>query len=205
MGVESLSLGGDEDVPGGQQRAASVAETAMGEPLGLGYGALRRREIASGEGRMPSVFEAGQSSGSVPEFERPEIVTTYSDTTITEWSPGSLPISPVPFIVPSHISSPMISLTVPSLVALPATTETEGFLTELGARVEMQGGLIHDHTVRLEELSLALFKRSLEHEHERVVVTFGAIWRPVLALESWAEERRAQLELAEIVDGMRRG
>ncbi|GKC71428.1 hypothetical protein Tco_1117311 [Tanacetum coccineum] len=104
------------------------------------------------------------------------------------------------------------------------------------------GGLISDHAVRLEELSPALFERydrdigelftrsgavreeifsqryrfrSLEYEQERVAVTFGAIWRPVLALEAWAEnrdlrlqlaeERRARLELAEVVDGMRRG
>ncbi|GKE01931.1 hypothetical protein Tco_1389914, partial [Tanacetum coccineum] len=56
MGVESLSLGRDDAVPEGQQRTASVAETAVGEPLGLGYGALRRCEIALREGRMPSVF-----------------------------------------------------------------------------------------------------------------------------------------------------
>ncbi|GKA58355.1 hypothetical protein Tco_0757543 [Tanacetum coccineum] len=58
--------------------------------------------------------------------------------------------------------------------------------------------------------------RSLEHEQEMVAVTFGALWRPVLALESWtgesqelrlqlAKERRVRLELAEIVDSMRRG
>nr|GEV71299.1 reverse transcriptase domain-containing protein [Tanacetum cinerariifolium] len=34
--------------------------------------------------------------------------------------------------------------------------------------------------------------RSLDHEQERVVVTFGAIWRPVLALESWAGQKDAQ-------------
>ncbi|GJR04570.1 hypothetical protein Tco_0527554 [Tanacetum coccineum] len=50
MRVESLSLGGDEVVPEGKQRTASIVETAIGEPLGLGYGALRRREIASREG-----------------------------------------------------------------------------------------------------------------------------------------------------------
>ncbi|GJR92450.1 hypothetical protein Tco_0264624 [Tanacetum coccineum] len=125
----------------------------------------------------------------------------------------------------------------------------------------MQGRLISDHAVRLEELSLDLFKRydrdirelfarsgavrdeifsqmcrfrSLEYEQERVAVTFGEIWRPVLALELWAdqtdaqraalwhvisdmqgenrdlrlqlvEERRARLELAEVLDSMRRG
>ncbi|GJU99248.1 hypothetical protein Tco_1328519 [Tanacetum coccineum] len=113
----------------------------------------------------------------------------------------------------------MIPLTVPSPVASPATTETEGFLIELGARVEMQGGLIHDHTVRLGELSPFLFERydrdigelftrsgvvrdeifsqryrfrSLEHEQERVAVNFRAIWRPVLALNSWAGQTDAQ-------------
>ncbi|GKA76268.1 hypothetical protein Tco_0782729 [Tanacetum coccineum] len=56
-----------------------------------------------------------------------------------EWSSGSLPISQAPSIIPLPISSPMIPLTVPSPVATPATAETEGFLTELGAQVEMQG------------------------------------------------------------------
>ncbi|GKC77491.1 hypothetical protein Tco_1128265, partial [Tanacetum coccineum] len=34
--------------------------------------------------------------------------------------------------------------------------------------------------------------RSLEYEQEPVAVTFGAIWRPVLALESWAGYMNAQ-------------
>ncbi|GKD82837.1 hypothetical protein Tco_1349676, partial [Tanacetum coccineum] len=105
MRDKSLSLGGDEVVPEGQQLAAPVMEIAMGEPLGLGYGALRRREIALGEGRMPSVFES-----------------------------GSLPVSPAPSIVPTPILSPMISLTFPSSVASPATAKAEGLLTELGAQ-----------------------------------------------------------------------
>ncbi|GKG15201.1 hypothetical protein Tco_0354801, partial [Tanacetum coccineum] len=54
------------------------------------------------------------------------------------------------------------------------------------------GGLIRDHAVRLDELSPALFKRSLEYEQERVAVTFGEIWRPVLALEAWAGQTDAQ-------------
>ncbi|GKB71109.1 hypothetical protein Tco_0932521 [Tanacetum coccineum] len=260
---ESLSLGGDEAVPVGQQRAAPVAETAMGEPLGLGYRALRHREIAWGEGWMPSVFEVDLEDGivyiDVPAYPPPAPPAQTPPS--PEWSSGSLPISRAPFIIPSPISSPMISLTVPSPVPSPATTETEGFLTELGARVEMQRGLIHDHTVRLEKLSPALFERydrdigelftrsravmdeifsqryrfrSLEHKQERVAVTFGEIWRPVLALESWAgqtdaqraamwhaisdtqgenqelqlqlaKERRVRLELAEIFNSMRRG
>ncbi|GJS51484.1 hypothetical protein Tco_0624846 [Tanacetum coccineum] len=239
MGVESLSLGGDEAVPVGQQRAAPVAETAMGEPLGLGYRALRHREIAWGEGWMPSVFEVDPEDGivyiDVPAYPPPAPPAQTPPS--PEWSSGSLPISPAPSIVPSPISSPMISLTVPSPVASPATAETGGFLTELGARVEIQGGLIHDHTSQGEIFSRVIQRyrfRSLEHEQERVAVTFGAIWRPVLALESWAgqtdaqraalwhaisdtqgenqelqlqlaKERRVRLELAEIFDSMRRG
>ncbi|GJX34755.1 hypothetical protein Tco_0246312 [Tanacetum coccineum] len=214
MRVESLGLGGDEVVHEGQQRAAPVVDTAVGEPLRLGYGALRRWEIASREGQMPSVFKVGQGSGSVPKPERPKRVSTLRQPTLTtwidlkdgrayigvpayppptppvqtppspEWSSGSLSVSPAPSIVPSPISSPMIPLT---------------------------GGLIHDHTIRLGELSPALFERydrdigelftrsgavrdeifsqryllrSLEHEQERVAVTFGAILRQVLALES---------------------
>ncbi|GJV26873.1 hypothetical protein Tco_1383321, partial [Tanacetum coccineum] len=216
--LESLSLGGDEVIPEGQPQAAPVVETAIDKPLGLGYGALRRREIALGEGRIPSVFEVGQSSRSVPDSERPEIVLALREPTLTTWMdpedgivyidvPAYPPPAP-PAQTPHHSSGPS-----------PTMAETEGFLTELGAQVEMQGGLIHDHTVRLEELSPALFERydrdigelftrsgavrdkifsqryrfrSLEHEHERVAVTFGAIWRPVLALESWAGQTDAQ-------------
>ncbi|GJR12015.1 hypothetical protein Tco_0794667 [Tanacetum coccineum] len=259
--VESDGLGLEEVVPGGQQQAAPVVGTAVSAPLGLGYGALRRRELALEEGDVYSTFEVGQGSGSAPESGRPERVSAFRQPTLTtwtdpedgmiyidipdypppvqtppspEWTSGSLPISPSHSDVPSPISSPMIPLTVPSPVATPAAVETEGFLTELGAQVEMQGGLIRDHAVRLEELPPALFERSLEYEQERVAVTFGAIWRPVLALEAWAgqtdaqraalwhaisdvqgenqdlrlqlaEERRARLELAEVVDGMRRG
>ncbi|GKC42338.1 hypothetical protein Tco_1060060 [Tanacetum coccineum] len=111
-----------------------------------------------------------------------------------EWTSDSLPISPSPSIVPLPVSSPTIPLTVPSPVATPSTVEIEGFLTKLKAQVEMQRGLIRDHAVRLEELSPTLFERSLEYEQERVAVTFRAIWRPMLALESWAGEDRSPKE-----------
>ncbi|GKG48660.1 hypothetical protein Tco_0512807, partial [Tanacetum coccineum] len=72
-----------------------------------------------------------------------------------EWTSGLLPIFPSPSVVHSPVSS---LLTVSTLVAIPAAVETEGFLIELGAQVEMQGGLIRDHAVWLEELSPALFE-----------------------------------------------
>ncbi|GKB54138.1 hypothetical protein Tco_0904891 [Tanacetum coccineum] len=232
MRVESLSLGGDEAVPEGQQRAAPFVETIVGEPLGLGYGALRCREIASREGQMPSVFKVDREDGRayIDVLAYPPPAPPVPTSSSSEWSSGLLLVSPAPSIVPSPISSPMISLSVPSLVVSPATVEAEGFFTELGAQVEMQGGLIHDHTVQLGKLSPALFERydrykgelftrsgavrdeifshryqlrSLEHKHERVAMTFG--------MENWklrlqiAEERRARLDLAKIFASMRRG
>ncbi|GKC71033.1 hypothetical protein Tco_1116916 [Tanacetum coccineum] len=233
--VESDGLGlGDEEevVPEGQQWAVPVVRTAVSTPLGLGYRALRRRELALEEDHVYSTFEVGQGSRSAPEPERPERVSASRQPTLTiwtdleegmvyidvpaypqpappvqtppspEWLSCSLSISPVPSIVPSPISSPMIPLTIPSPVATPATAETDGFLTELGAQVEMKGRLIRDHAVRLEEISLALFERydrdigelftrsgavrdeiffqrhrfrSLEYEQERVAVTFGVL------------------------------
>ncbi|GJX95902.1 hypothetical protein Tco_0351700 [Tanacetum coccineum] len=261
MGDKGLAAG----VEGWMMRvmAAPVVGTAVSTPLGLGYGELRRQELALEEDHVYSTFEVGQGSGSAPESERPERLSASKQPTLTtwtdpedgmvyidvpaypppappvqtppspEWTSGSLPISSSPSIVPLPVSSPMISLTVPSPIATPTTVEIEGFLTKLGAQVEMQGGLIRDHAVRLEELSPALFE-SLKYKQDRVAMTFGAIWRPMLALESWAgqidaqrealwhaindmqgenrdlllqltEERHARLELDEVVDSMRRG
>ncbi|GJW60799.1 hypothetical protein Tco_0110134 [Tanacetum coccineum] len=101
------------------------------------------------------------------------------------------PISPSPSIVPLPVSSPMILLTVPSPVATPATTKTEGFLTELGAQVEMQGGLIRDHAVRLEELSPALFKR-YDRDIRELFTRSGAVWMRFSSRGSWAGQTDAQ-------------
>nr|GFC15267.1 hypothetical protein [Tanacetum cinerariifolium] len=151
--VESdvLSLAeGEEAIPGGQQQAALVVRTAVTAPLGLGYGALRRRELALEEDYVYNMFKVGQAGSSSRDA----------------------------------------------------------------------GGLIYDHVVRLDELSPALFERydrdigelftrsravrdemlsqryrfrSLEHEHEheRTAMTFGALWRPMMALEAWAGHRFA--------------
>ncbi|GKE07668.1 hypothetical protein Tco_1399686 [Tanacetum coccineum] len=151
--VESDELGLEEEkevVPKGQQWAAPVMETDIGEPLGLVYGALRRRELAVEEDQVYSTFEVGQGSGYVPEPERPERVSALRQPTLTtwivledgiayidvpvypppappvqtlpspEWSSGSLPISSAPSVVPS----PMISSTVPSPIASPVATPT---------------------------------------------------------------------------------
>ncbi|GKC67851.1 hypothetical protein Tco_1100449, partial [Tanacetum coccineum] len=151
--VERDTLGlEDEAVPEDQQRAAPVVETAEGEPLGLGYGALRRRELAAEEDQRYSTFEVGQGSGSALEPEGLERVSAFRQPTLTtwtdsedgtvyidvptypppappvqtppspDWTPGSLPTSPSHTDVPSPVSSPLISLTVPSPVATPTAT-----------------------------------------------------------------------------------
>ncbi|GKF71495.1 hypothetical protein Tco_0207609, partial [Tanacetum coccineum] len=155
--VESDGLGLEEDeeaVPGGQQQAAPIIRTAVSAPLGLGYGALRCRELALDKDQTDP--EDGMVYIDVPAYPPPTLLVQTPP--LPEWTSGSLPISPSPSVVPSPVSSPMISLTVPSPVATPATAETKGFLTELGAQVKMQRGLICDHAVRLEELSPALFE-----------------------------------------------
>nr|GEW20230.1 hypothetical protein [Tanacetum cinerariifolium] len=134
MRVKILGLGWDETKPEGQSWAASIMETVVGEPLGLGYGALGCREIAS----------------------RARCLTPPSP----EWSSGSLLVSLVPSIVSLPISSPMISLTIP-----------------------LPGGLIRDHTVRLGEISPALFER-YDRDIWELFTRSGV--RPVLALVSWA-------------------
>nr|GFB91051.1 hypothetical protein [Tanacetum cinerariifolium]GFB95872.1 hypothetical protein [Tanacetum cinerariifolium] len=82
----------------------------------------------------------------VPAY--PPLASPVQTLPLPKWKSGSLPISPLPSVVPSPVSSSMIPLTIPSPVATPTTTKTERFLTELGAQVEMQGGLIRDHAVR---------------------------------------------------------
>ncbi|GKE14792.1 hypothetical protein Tco_1422369 [Tanacetum coccineum] len=230
---DELGLEEEEDVPGGQQQAALIVGIAVSAPLGLRYGALRCHELALEEGDVYSTFEVGQGSGSAPESERLERVSAFRQPTLTTWtdpedgmiyidildySPPAPPVQTPPspnwtssllliypshYDVPSPISSPMVPLTVPSPIAKLTTAETEGFLTELGAQVEMQGGLICDHTVRLEELSPAQFER-----YDRDI---GELFTSSRAGENWdlrlqlTEERRVRLELPRVIDGMRRG
>ncbi|GKE91693.1 hypothetical protein Tco_1572788, partial [Tanacetum coccineum] len=142
------------------------------ESDGLGYGALRRRELVVEEDQVYNTFEVGQGSGSVTEPERLERVSALRQPTLTtwidpedgityidvhaypppappaqtppspEWSFGSLHISLAPFVAPSPISSPMISLTVPFPIASPVATPTATIL---------------DYTQRLDAMPPTLF------------------------------------------------
>ncbi|GKG31912.1 hypothetical protein Tco_0426862, partial [Tanacetum coccineum] len=55
---DGLGLGEEEEVvPEGQPQAVLVVGTAVSAPLGLGYGALRHRELALKEDHVYSMFE----------------------------------------------------------------------------------------------------------------------------------------------------
>nr|GEX74837.1 hypothetical protein [Tanacetum cinerariifolium] len=184
----------EEAAPEGQQQAVLVVDTTADESLGLGYGELRCRELALREGLVRSTFEIGQNIGIDPQSCAP-----VQTLTSPEWSFGSLSVSPSSLVVPTLITSPV---TAPA--AIIAVDEDE--YLEVGSH-------LHDHTQRLDALPPALFEgynqdfrelytrlreardeifsqryrlRRLEQEQERATVTFGALWRPVLALEAWA-------------------
>ncbi|GKC76857.1 hypothetical protein Tco_1127631 [Tanacetum coccineum] len=55
----------EEVVPEGQQQGVPVVKTDVSEPLGLGYRALRRRELAVEEGQVPSTLEVVSPSSPV--------------------------------------------------------------------------------------------------------------------------------------------
>ncbi|GJU65623.1 hypothetical protein Tco_1247458 [Tanacetum coccineum] len=138
---DGLSLEEEEEeaVTRGQQQAALVMGTTVSAPLELGYRVLRCQELALEDDDVYSMFKVGQGSGSVLTVRANDEGRQHLD---------------IPHFTNGQNRA--------GRYASPATAKTERFLTELGAKVEMQGGLICDHAVRLEELSPFLFNRSLE-------------------------------------------
>ncbi|GKF92089.1 hypothetical protein Tco_0278808, partial [Tanacetum coccineum] len=82
---EGLGLEEEEVVPEGQQQAVPVVETAASEPLGLGYEALRRRELVVGEDQVPSTFKVGHSSRSVSDQQGAYRVFVFRQPTLVTW------------------------------------------------------------------------------------------------------------------------
>ncbi|GKB13644.1 hypothetical protein Tco_0847567 [Tanacetum coccineum] len=169
---------------------APVMGTTVSAPLGLRYGVLRQCKLALEEDEIYSTFEVGQSSGSAPDTERPERVSAFRQPTLTTWTD------------PEDVATPTATIPV-----------DEDQFIEVGAQLELYGSILQDHTQRLDVMPPTLFAkidrdvrelytrsgavrdeifsqryrfRSLEQEHERAVMTFGALWRPVLALDTWA-------------------
>ncbi|GKE40834.1 hypothetical protein Tco_1464239 [Tanacetum coccineum] len=192
----------EEDAPEGQQQAVPVVDTSASEPLGLGYRAARHRALESTKEIAPSTYEVGQSSRvytDIPTYALPAAPVQTPPS--PEWSSGSLPISPSSSVVPSPIASPVATTT--AIISV-----DEDHFLEVGAQLELYGSILHDHTQRLDALPPTFIAnidrhryrfRSLEQERERTTVTFGALWRPMLALEAWAGHQAAmQRELQEI-------
>nr|GEY57333.1 hypothetical protein [Tanacetum cinerariifolium] len=121
MRVEGLGLGNDEAVPEGQQWAAPVIETTVGEPLGL------ERVSAFQQPTLTTWIDPEDGRTYIDVLAYPPSTPLAQTPPSPKWSSGLLPISPKPPIIPSPISSPMISLTIPSSIASPATIEARDF------------------------------------------------------------------------------
>ncbi|GJY81947.1 hypothetical protein Tco_0494698 [Tanacetum coccineum] len=181
----------EDDDPAVGDEGLAAGSRAPSDGLGL-----EEEEEAVPGGQQQAALVVGTSgSRSAPESERPERVSASRQPTLTTWT---------------NPEDGMVYIDVPAYPPPVAPVQTP-------PSPDMIRGAI-----------------ACSYEQERVVVTFGAIWRPVLALESWAgqtdaqraalwhvisdmqgenrdlrlqlaEERRARLELAEVVDSMRRG
>nr|GEU98682.1 hypothetical protein [Tanacetum cinerariifolium] len=221
---ERDKLGLEEEVtPKGQQQVVSVVDTAVSEPLGLGYGAARRRTLESTEEITPSTYKVGQSSRSMPEQQGADRVSTFRHPTLTTWVDleddrvytDILVYLVIVWFFLISPSSPIVLSPIASPVATPTATKSVGEdqFIEVGAQLELHRSILQDHTQRLDALPPTLIAdigrdvrelytrsgvvryeifsqryrfRSLEREQQRTAVTFGALWRHVLALEAWA-------------------
>nr|GEV31812.1 retrovirus-related Pol polyprotein from transposon TNT 1-94 [Tanacetum cinerariifolium] len=206
----------DEKV-GESSDSDSVTEDAKDEGP-----AVEDEDPAAGDEGLAAGTRApvGQGSGSAPEPERLERVSTSRQPTLTMWtdpednmvyidvpaypppaspaqtppspeqSSGSFPISPAPSIVPSPISSPMISLTVQSPIASHMAISTATILVDEDQFIEVEPQDVRELYTRSGQLRMRFSPRdrfrSLENEQERTAVIFRDLWRPVLALEAWA-------------------
>ncbi|GKA23401.1 hypothetical protein Tco_0709363 [Tanacetum coccineum] len=185
----------EEVAPEGQQQIVPAEDTTVYEPLRLGYRVLRNSKLVVGEGKIPSMFEVGQSSRSVPEHEGTEKVSAFRQHTLVTWVdpedgrvytdirtyvPPATPVLTSPSLEwssGSFLVSPS-SLVVPTLRldALPPTL-FEGYDRDLRELCTRSGWL-----------EMRSFHREGEPQFEDAV----------------AEERRERLELTDRVARMER-
>ncbi|GJW15240.1 hypothetical protein Tco_0019373, partial [Tanacetum coccineum] len=193
QGLEDAGFGLEEEEA---DQAVLVVETALSKSLRLGYGALRRHELAVEEDQPTLVTwvdpEDDRVYTDVPAYAPPAAPVQTPPS--PEWSLSSLLVSPSSTVVTSPTSSPVATptATISRLDVLPPTlvANIDRDVRELYAR----SGVVRD-----EIFSQRYRFRSLECEHERTVMMFGALWRPVLALEAWAGHQAAmQRELQEM-------
>ncbi|GJR21437.1 hypothetical protein Tco_0969964 [Tanacetum coccineum] len=130
-----------------------------------------------------SVFEVGQGSGSAPESKRRERVSTSRQPTLATWTDpedGMVYIDVPTYPPPPPVQTP------------PSPEWMSWFISISPSPIYMRAEAVRD-----EIFSQRYRFRSLEYEQER-----GENRDLLLQL---AEERHARLELAEVVDSMRRG
>ncbi|GJR58999.1 hypothetical protein Tco_1501161 [Tanacetum coccineum] len=203
---EGLGLEEEEVAPEGQWQAVLVVGTAVSEPLGLGYGATRRRDLESIEEIAPSAYEVGQSSWSVPERERVKKISEFRQPTLVTWvdpeddrvytnvaayAAPATPVQTPPSLkwslgsLPFSTSSPVVPSPIALLVATPTATilVDEDQFIEVGAQLELHRSILHDHTHRLDALPPTLVV-DIDRDVRELYTRSGV--RPVLALEAWA-------------------
>nr|GFA81758.1 hypothetical protein [Tanacetum cinerariifolium] len=152
------SMEEEEVAPEGQQQSVLVVDTAMSEPLGLGYRAARHRALESTKEIAPSIYEA--SLVTWVDLEDGRVYTDISTyvplaapvqtLSSLKWSLNSLPVSPSSPVVSSPIASPVATQAATILV------DEDQFL-EVGAQLELYGSILHDHTQCLDVLPRTLF------------------------------------------------
>ncbi|GKE80915.1 hypothetical protein Tco_1550915, partial [Tanacetum coccineum] len=144
---------------------------------------------AEGEGLRLGEDEAapeGQDSGSVPEPERDERVYAFRQPTLVTWvdpEDGRAYIDIPAYAPPDHLFRHRRIMS--------------------GRLVEMQWGLIHDHTEHLGELSPALFERYDRDVRELFTRSWEVRENHELRLQL-VEEGRERLELADRVARLER-
>ncbi|GJT38110.1 hypothetical protein Tco_0937975 [Tanacetum coccineum] len=175
----------EEAAPEGQQQAVPVVDTAAYEPLCLGYRALRCQETPTPRLRGCATWVA-HVDGTVYTDIPIDVPTGHvlQTSPSPEWSSGSLLVSPSSIAVATLIASLRLDALPPTLF--------EGYdrdLRELYTRLRAVRDEIFSQCYMLRSLEQ---EQEQEQEQERDTVTFNAIWRPVLALESWAKDVDAQ-------------
>nr|GEX63845.1 hypothetical protein [Tanacetum cinerariifolium] len=169
----------EEATPEVQQQTILVVDRAMDEPLGLGYRALRRHELALGEGSVPSTFEVNRALGLSRTLPSPK------------WSSYSLPVSPSSPIVLLPIASPVTTLTTTISI-------DEDQLLKVEAQLELHVSIFHDHMQCLNALAPTLFE-GYDRDLRELYTRENHDLRMQIA-----EERRDQLELTDRVARMER-
>nr|GEW59371.1 hypothetical protein [Tanacetum cinerariifolium] len=129
----------------------------------------------------------------VPEGQQQAVLVTSPSP---EWTYGLLLISSLPFVVPSPVSSPMTPLTVPSPIASPMATSVATILVDEDKFIEIDRDVkeLYNRSgaVRDDIFSQRYRFKSLEHEQERTVMTFGAVLVHDMLLQQTALQRELQ-------------